>query len=153
MEKKNQPLNTLNFCKMSENAIIPKKATSGSAGADLCACIDNEIILLPGKRILIPTGIAISLPGNEYVAYIFGRSGLGIKHGITLSNGVGVIDSDYRGEIKVGLCNYSEETYTISPGERIAQLIVMKVENLILNEVSELDTTERGKNGFGSTGK
>lgn len=153
MENKSQSPNILNFCKVSDKAIIPKKATEGSAGMDLCACIENEIILKPGKRHLIPTGIAISLPGNDYVAFIFARSGLGVKHGIALSNGVGVIDSDYRGELRVGLCNFGDEEYTISPGERIAQLVIMKVENLPLCQVSELDSTERGKCGFGSTGK
>jgi len=85
--------------------------------------------------------------------FIFARSGLAVKHGISLSNGVGVIDSDYRGEIRVGLCNFGEESYTIKPGERIAQMVVMKVENFNLCQVDKLDSTERGEGGFGSTGK
>ena len=120
---------------------------------DLCACIENDIILNPGDRILVPSGIAISLPGPEYAAFIFARSGLGVKHGITLSNGVGVIDSDYRGEIGIGLCNLGKEPYIIKNGERIAQMVIMKVELPELNEVKVLDLTNRGSNGFGSTGK
>lgn len=153
MEIKNQEQNVLNFCKLSKNACVPKRATKGAAGMDLCACIENEIVLNPGERALVPTGIAISLPSEKYAAFLFARSGLGVKHGITLSNGVGVIDSDYRGEICAGLCNIGKEPYTIKPSERIAQLVIMKVENFPLAEVSELDSTERGTSGFGSTGK
>lgn len=153
MENKSQSLSVLNFCKISEKARTPKKATSGSAGADLCACIDSPITLEPGKRVLVPTGIAIALPESNYAAFIFARSGLGVKHGITLSNGVGVIDSDYRGELRVGLCNLGDEPYTIKCGERIAQLVVMKVENFSFSEVPSLDSTERGTGGFGSTGR
>lgn len=149
---KSQVKNVLNICKVSKNAKIPYQATQGAAGMDLCACIENEIILEPKKRVLVPTGISISLP-NEMAAFIFARSGLGIKHGITLSNGVGVIDSDYRGEIAVGLCNLGDTSYTIKNGERIAQMVVMKVENPILKIVSSLDETQRGSGGFGSTGK
>lgn len=153
MERKNQIKNVLNFCKVSEKAKAPYRATEGSAGMDLCACIENEVTLNPGGRTFIPCGIAISLPSKEYVALVFARSGLSIKHGITLSNGVGVIDSDYRGEIGVGLCNLSENSYTIKPGDRIAQLLIMKVESLPIEEVNSLDTTIRGSKGFGSTGK
>lgn len=153
MEIKNQDQNVLNFCKLSENAVLPKRATKGAAGMDLCACIENEIVLNPGERALVPTGIAISLPSEDYAAFLFARSGLGVKHGITLSNGVGVIDSDYRGEIRAGLCNMSKEPYTIKPNERIAQLVIMRVENFPLVEVKTLDSTERGAGGFGSTGK
>ena len=128
MENKSQALKKLNFCKLSENAIIPKRATAGSAGYDLCACISEPIILNPGKRTFIPCGVAIELPSNKYAAFIFARSGLGVKKGITLSNGVGVVDSDYRGEIGVGLCNLSEEAYTIQPGERIAQMVIMNIQ-------------------------
>ena len=101
----------------------------------------------------IPTGIAIALPGPEYVALVFARSGLGIKHGISLSNGVGVIDSDYRGEIMVGLTNLSEEPYTIHPGDRIAQLVVTPVVLPQLELMAKLDETDRGTGGFGSTGQ
>ena len=153
MEIKNQDQNVLNFCKVLKDAVPPKRATKGAAGMDLCACIENEIVLNPGERALVPTGIAISLPSEDYAAFLFARSGLGVKHGITLSNGVGVIDSDYRGEIRAGLCNMSKEPYTIKPNERIAQLVIMKVENFPLVEVKALDSTERGAGGFGSTGK
>lgn len=153
MEIKNQDQNVLNFCKLSKNAILPKRATKGAAGMDLYACIENEIVLNPGERALIPTGIAISIPSGEYAAFLFARSGLGVKHGIMLSNGVGVIDSDYRGEICAGLYNTGKEPYTIKPNERIAQLVIMKVENFPFVEVEMLDGTERGIRGFGSTGK
>ena len=139
MENKSQALKKLNFCKLSENAIIPKRATAGSAGYDLCACISEPIILNPGKRTFIPCGVAIELPSNKYAAFIFARSGLGVKKGITLSNGVGVVDSDYRGEIGVGLCNLSEEAYTIQPGERIAQMVIMNVETPMLNLCENLN--------------
>ncbi len=153
MENKSQDKNILNFCKLSEKACVPKRATAGSAGMDLCACIDEEITVLPGNLVRIPCGIAIGIPSGDYAALIFARSGLGVKHGITLSNGVGVIDSDYRGEICVGLCNVGSEPYTIVPGERIAQMVIMRVENFPLMEVKSLDSTQRGTGGFGSTGK
>ena len=148
-----QSKNVLNFSKISEKACTPKRATQGSAGMDLCACIDEEITIKPGDIAKIPCGIAISIPGNEYAAFIFARSGLGVKHGITLANSVGVVDSDYRGEIMVGLCNVSNEPYTVSPGERIAQMVIMRVESFPLVEVESLDSTTRGAGGFGSTGK
>lgn len=131
----------------------PSRATAGSAGMDLSACIEEDIIIAPRQLVKIPTGIAIALPGPEYVALVFARSGLGIKHGISLSNGVGVIDSDYRGEIMVGLTNLSEEPYTIHPGDRIAQLVVTPVVLPELERVEELDETDRGTGGFGSTGQ
>lgn len=131
----------------------PRFATSGSAGMDLSACIDESITLQPGQRALVPTGIAIALPDPSYVALVFARSGLAIKKGIGLPNGVGVIDSDYRGEIKCGLVNFSDSAYTIECGERIAQLIVMNVHQPKLEIVTELPETERGAGGFGSTGK
>lgn len=153
MEKNSKSQKTFNICKVSENAIIPNRATSGSAGMDLHACMDKEVTLNPGERTLIKCGVAISLPSNEYVALLFARSGLAIKHGISLSNCVGVIDSDYRGELCVALCNLGSEPYTIKPNERIAQLVIMKVETPEFNEVKTLDSTERGTGGFGSTGK
>lgn len=139
--------------KVRENAVVPQRATSGSAGADLCACIDEPITIKPGELVKIPTGIAIALPNAELGAFLFARSGLGVKHGICLSNGVGVVDSDYRGEISVGLCNVGGEPYTIEPGERVAQMVIMPVALLPLCEVDELDKTERGEGGFGSTGR
>ena len=115
--------------------------------------LDAPVEVAPRALVSIPTGIAIALPSAEYVALVFARSGLGIKHGIALSNGVGVIDSDYRGEIRVGLTNLSDTPYTVRPGDRIAQLAVMPVVQAELERVDSLDETGRGTGGFGSTGK
>ncbi|MEE0931338.1 MAG: dUTP diphosphatase [Acutalibacteraceae bacterium] len=143
----------LKIKKVRECANIPTRATEGSAGMDLYACIDSTVIIEPGQRVTIPTGIAVSLSNNEYAVFIFARSGLGIKHGISLSNGVGVVDSDYRGEICVGLINQSDKSYAISPNDRIAQMVVMPVciPNVTLTD--NLNTTLRSNGGFGSTGK
>ena len=138
---------------LSPNAVLPRYATPGSAAMDLIACIDESVTIAPRQLVTLPTGIAIALPSAEYVALVFARSGLGVKHGISLSNGVGVIDSDYRGEIKVGLTNLSDEPYTIQPGDRVAQLAVLPVTQATVVQVSELDETGRGAGGFGSTGK
>lgn len=145
-------METLKIKKVNENAVIPHRATKGSAGLDLCACIDEPLTLGGGETALIPTGLAIALPSAQYGAFIFARSGLSIKHGIGLLNAVGVIDSDYRGEIKVGVINQVKEPYTIQPGERIAQLVVMPVSTMPVEEAESLDETERGAGGFGSTG-
>ncbi len=128
-------------------------ATPGSAAMDLHACVDAAVTLRPGGRAVIPTGIAIALPSADYVALVFARSGLGIKHGVVPGNCVGVIDSDYRGEIMVGLYNSGESEYTVQPGDRIAQLMVTPVVQADVELVDELDETERGAGGFGSTGK
>ncbi len=143
----------LKIKKLNENAVIPKTATGGSAGMDLYACLDSDVTLAPGQRALIPTGIAIALESNAYVAYIYARSGLAIKSGITLSNCVGVVDSDYRGEVKVGLINLSDSEYTVKNGDRIAQMVIAPVIMADIEEVSELDETERAEGGFGSTGR
>ena len=132
---------------------LPFYASAGAAGMDLCACLDTPLTLAPHQIAHIPTGLAIALPSADYVALVFARSGLGIKHGVALANGVGVIDSDYRGEIQVGLINQSDTPYTIAPGERIAQLAVLPVVRPDLTWVDTLDETERGAGGFGSTGK
>lgn len=145
--------NKIYIMKKRENAKIPTRATEGSAGLDLYAAIENPVNVKPGDLVKIPTGIAISLQNEQLVALVFARSGLGVKHGITLSNGVGVVDSDYRGEIFVGLCNVSKEDYTINPGDRIAQMIVMPISNFTLIETESLDKTQRDESGFGSTGK
>ena len=131
----------------------PRYATEGAAAMDLCACLDAPLTIPAGGRVLVPTGIAIALPSRDYVALLFVRSGLGIKKGICLSNGVGVIDSDYRGEIRVGLSNSSNEDYTVMPGDRISQLMVVPVMCPIPVFVDELDETARGEGGFGSTGR
>ena len=143
----------LKIKKLRDNARIPKRATDGAAGMDLYACIDESITLDPGQLAIIPTGIAIELPDNTCAAFLYARSGLGVKHGICLSNGVGVIDSDYRGEVCAGLCNVSDKPYVIAPGERIAQMVIAPVFTPDVVEVSELSDTQRGAGGFGSTGK
>ena len=145
-------MEVLKIKKVQENAVIPKRATEGSAGLDLCACIDAPLTLNSGDTALIPTGLAIELPSSQYGAFVSARSGLSIKHGIGLLNAVGVIDSDYRGEIKVGVINQVKEPYTIEPGERIAQLVIMPVATLPVEEAQTLGESERGAGGFGSTG-
>ena len=143
----------LNIKLLSPKAVLPKYATPGSAAMDLTACMDEPVTIAPRQLVTIPTGIAIALPSADYVALIFARSGLGVKHGISLSNGVGVIDSDYRGELKVGLTNLSDTPYTIQPGDRVAQLSILPVTQPTVVQVAELDETDRGTGGFGSTGK
>lgn len=142
----------LKIKKIRPNAVIPKRATQHSAGLDLTACIDAPLTVKAGERTLIPTGIAIALPAQS-VGLIFARSSLGTKHGIALSNGVGVIDEDYRGELCVGIFNSSREDYTIEPFERIAQLVVAPIRYPAVEEADELDDTARGAGGFGSTGR
>ena len=139
--------------KIGADIPLPHFATAGAACMDLCACVDGPVVLAAGERRLIPTGIAIALPSADYVALVFARSGLGIKQGVCLANGVGVIDSDYRGEIGVGLVNLSGEAYTVQPGDRIAQLMVTPVVRPVLVQAEELDETDRGAGGFGSTGR
>lgn len=144
---------TVRIKRLNENAVIPKKATEGSAGADLYACIDESVTIKPGDLVKIPTGIAIELEGSELAAFLFARSGLGVKYGICLSNGVGVVDSDYRGEICVGLCNVSDKEYTVMPQERVAQMVIMPVACAEYVEAESLSETVRGVGGFGSSGK
>ena len=131
----------------------PFYASTGAAAMDLHACVDEQVMIPAGQRRVIPTGIAIALPGPDYVALVFARSGLGIKHGIAPANCVGVIDSDYRGEILVGLQNSGDADYVVQPADRIAQLMVTPVVRADIRLVDELDETVRGAGGFGSTGK
>lgn len=138
--------------RLRENAIIPQRATPGSAGYDLCACLDTPEEILPGQTKMIPTGIAIALP-EQTAAFIYARSGLATKKGIAPANCVGVVDSDYRGEIMVSLFNHSGEAYTISPGERMAQMVIAPVLTPEVQEADELEDTVRGAGGFGSTGR
>ena len=145
-------MKSLKIKKVRENAKLPTRGTVGSAGMDLYACIDEPITLNGGDKAVIPTGIAIGLDNPEYAAFIYARSGLAIKHGIGLLNSVGVIDSDYRGEICVGVINQLKEPYTIQPFERIAQMVIQPVALPELVEVDDLDETDRGAGGFGSTG-
>lgn len=140
--------------KVREGAVLPTYGTSGAAAADLYAvCPPEGITLAPMQRALIPTGIAIELPDANYVALVHVRSGHGIKHGLALTNGVGVVDSDYRGEIAVGLVNLSDSAYTVQNGERIAQMRIAPALQPSFTEVEELSNTQRGTGGFGSTGK
>ena len=113
---------TLKFKKVRENAQVPTRGTNGSAGMDMYACIEENITVNPGELKIIPTGVAVALPSADYAVFLYARSGLGVKHGICLANGVGVIDSDYRGEICAGICNVSDKPYTIQPQERICQM-------------------------------
>lgn len=131
----------------------PFYASAGAAAMDLHACVDAPVTIPAGGRAVIPTGIAIALPSAQYVALVFARSGLGIKHGVAPANCVGVIDSDYRGEIMVGLQNSGESDYTIQPADRIAQLMITPVVQAQVELVEELDDTDRGAGGFGSTGR
>lgn len=139
--------------KIGREIPAPYYASPGAAAMDLHACTDEAVTIPAGGRAVIPTGIAIALPDPGYVALIFARSGLGIKHGIAPANCVGVIDSDYRGELHVGLRNHSREAYAIQPGERVAQLVILPVCLPELAEVEELSETARGQGGFGSTGR
>lgn len=131
---------------------LPHYQTEHAAGMDLTANIDGPITIRPLERAAVPTGIFIALPVG-YEAQIRARSGLAAKHGISLANGIGTIDADYRGEIKALLVNLSKESYEINDGERIAQLVIAKYERIEWKEVKTLEKTARGKNGFGSTGK
>ena len=138
--------------KIGTDIPLPYYATPGSAAMDLHACLEEAVTIPARGRTVIPTGIAIALPSPDYVALVFARSGLGIKHGVAPSNCVGVIDSDYRGEIMVGLQNSGETDFTIQPGDRIAQLMVVPVVQAQVRMTDELDETQRGTGGFGSTG-
>lgn len=143
----------LKIKRLHPDAVIPQRATDGSAGMDLYAVLKEPLTVAAGERVRIPTGIAIGLPSPETVALVFARSGLAVKHGLTLSNCVGVIDSDYTGEIQVGIINQSDTAYTVQPGERIAQLVIMPVLQPTVVETDTLEKTARGDGGFGSTGR
>jgi dUTP pyrophosphatase len=132
---------------------LPEYATPGSAGLDLRACLDASIELVPGDTTLIPTGLAIHIADPSLCATILPRSGLGHKHGIVLGNLVGLIDSDYQGQLMVSVWNRGNTTFTIQPGERIAQLVFMPVVQASFTVVEEFDSSERGEGGFGSSGR
>lgn len=131
---------------------LPKYATTGSAGMDLCACVNETLIINPGETILIPAGFAIFIEDNAYAAVLLPRSGLGHKHGIVLGNLTGLIDSDYQGEIFVSCWNRSDEKYTINPGDRIAQMMIVPVVQANFEFVDSFTETIRGSGGFGHTG-
>lgn len=145
-------MTVLKIKRLENNKVLPEYKTEGAAGMDLCAAISEPVELKPLERKLIPTGLKIELE-HGYEAQIRPRSGLSIKHGITLINCVGTIDEDYRGEVCVPVVNISNEAYTIQPDERIAQMVIARVEQAKLEVVTELTETARGVGGFGSTGK
>ena len=142
----------LKVLKLNDDVVVPSYATNGAAGMDLRAFIDKPVLLKPLERKLIPTGLKIELPAG-YEAQIRPRSGMSIKHGITLVNCVGTIDEDYRGEVCIPIINLSNEDFTIQNGDRIAQMIIAPVTQAIIKEVSIISDTLRGTGGFGSTGK
>lgn len=131
----------------------PQYATPGSAGLDLRACIDSPMKIAPGQTVLVPTGMAVHLADPGLAAMILPRSGLGHKHGIVLGNLVGLIDSDYQGEIFVSTWNRGHDTFTLNPMDRLAQLVIVPVLQVGFNVVDEFPQSERGAGGFGSTGK
>ena len=139
--------------RLDPRAQLPAYQTPGSAAMDLAALLDKPLSIDPGSRVSVTTGLSIALPDGGWVALVLPRSGLSIKHGITLANSVGVIDSDYRGELQVGLTNRSGTPYTIQPGDRIAQLMLVPVGQAQVEELEELPATRRGSGGFGSTGR
>ena len=141
---------TIRIQKLRENAQIPAYQSPMAAGADLYAALESPITLAPMDRTLVPTGIAAQPDRDDCVLVIAARSGLAVKKGVTLSNGIGVVDADYRGEICVGLVNLGKDAVTIAPGERIAQLLIVPVITPGFAEVSELSDTRRGCGGFGS---
>ncbi len=138
--------------KIGKEIPLPYYATEGAAAVDLHACLDAPVVIPAGGRALIPTGLAVAIP-DGHVGIIAVRSSMGIKNGVTLSNGIGVIDSDYRGPLGVGLLNTTGQPYTVLPGDRIAQLMVVPVRCPALRIVEELPATARGQGGIGSTGR
>lgn len=139
--------------KLRDTAVLPSRATPGSAGYDLCADLPSPLVIHPQEIVKIPTGIAIAIPDGRAVGLIYARSGLASKHGIAPANCVGVIDSDYRGELLIPLTNHSPRAYVIEPGDRVAQLVLAPVYLPELREVEDLDPTSRGEGGFGSTSR
>ena len=138
--------------KIGKEIPLPYYATAGAAAMDLHACIDEPVTIPAGGRVRIPTGLAVAIP-EGHVGILAVRSSMGVKHGVTLTNGIGVIDSDYRGPLSVGLFNTTDQPYEIHPCDRIAQLMIVPVVCPTLEIVEELSETERGEGGFGSTGR
>ena len=139
--------------RIGSNFPIPKHQTSGSAGIDLIACIDDKMILDPNESTIISSGIAIFIEDSGYAGIVIPRSGLGAKKGLVCGNLTGLIDSDYQGPLSISLWNRSDEPIAINPGDRVAQLVVLKVNQVELEQVEEFTESERGEMGFGSTGK
>ena len=138
--------------KLRENAIIPTYGSSDAAGADLYACLDADVTIEPGKTVFIPTGLAMEVP-KGYAGLIYARSSMGTKRGLAPANKVGVVDSDYRGEVMVALHNHGQQSQVVAHGERIAQLLVTPVLAPAFEECDDLTDTQRGTGGFGSTGR
>ena len=141
----------VNVKKLNKNVKLPAYGSSYAAGADLFACIENEVTVAPHETVMIPTGLAMELPVG-YAGFIYARSGLASKKGLAPANKVGVVDCDYRGEVKVALHNHGCVAQTISPGERVAQLVIAPYITAAFTEAEELSSTQRGEGGFGSTG-
>lgn len=138
--------------RLRQDAILPRRHSADAAGLDLAAALDEPVVLAPGARAAVPTGLALAIP-RGYEGQIRPRSGLALRHGVTCLNAPGTIDADYRGEVKVILVNHGDEPFVVRSGERIAQLVIAPVAGAELVEVAELDDTERGGGGFGSTGR
>ena len=145
-------MSTIRVKKLSPNAILPTYGSAEAAGADLYACLSEAVTILPGETAWIPTGIALEVP-KGCAGLIYARSSMGVKRGLAPANKVGVIDSDYRGEIRVVLLNHSKQPQTVTHGERVAQMLITPVLTPAYEEVAELSDTSRGIGGFGSTGK
>lgn len=143
---------TVRVKKLNPKAVLPTYGSENAAGADLYACADSEIVIEPGKTVLVHTGLAFEIPVG-FGGFVYARSGLASKRGLAPANKVGVIDSDYRGELMVALYNQSGETQTVLPGERVAQLVIAPYITAEFEESESLGETERGAGGFGSTGK
>ncbi len=137
---------------ISKSGRVPRYETEGAAGFDISAYLDEPLTLKPGDRMLVPTGLYFEVP-QGYEAQVRARSGLAIRHGLGLVNGIGTIDSDYRGEVRVPMINWGNEPYTINDGERIAQVVINRFERVDLELSDKLSDTERGEGGFGHTGK
>ena len=139
--------------KIGESIPLPQIATEGSAGMDMRACIDSELIVSSGDTVLVPTGIAIHIADNNLAAVLLPRSGLGHKHGLVLGNLTGLIDSDYQGQIFISCWNRGEKVYTIGPGDRIAQMVFIPIEQVKFDVVDDFKESDRGEGGFGHSGK
>jgi dUTP pyrophosphatase len=133
-------------------AVPPRYGSGGAAGLDLAACLEEPLTVAPGARAMVPTGLAMALP-SRLVALVFARSGLAARHGLALANGVGVVDSDYRGEVICAMINLAGDPYTIEPGDRIAQVVFVPVERARMVLTEDLPPSGRGEGGFGSTGR
>ena len=145
-------MQTVRVKKLHPNAQLPTYGSAGAAGADLYACLDAAVTIQPGETFWVPTGIALEVPPG-CAGLVYARSSMGAKRGLAPANKVGVVDSDYRGEVRVVLLNHSKEPQTIQPGERVAQFVITPVLTPAYDEAEELEDTSRGTGGFGSTGK